>query len=139
MTKTSVIRLNSDGPDGAGLPFRGNLENENVIEGDPVETGYNFFTDASGQLTAGVWECTPCTTQTDSYPVDEFCYILSGTVVITDDAGQCETFKAGDCFVIAKGSTPEDIRIDMPVQVTFMPTVDEPEVVLPVFLPAPEQ
>ena len=32
---------------------------------------------------------------------------------------------------------PEDIRIDMPVRVTFISTVDEPEVVLPVFLPAP--
>ena len=34
---------------------------------------------------------------------------------------------------------PEDIRIDMPVRVTFIPAVDEPDVVLPVFLPAPEQ
>ena len=31
---------------------------------------------------------------------------------------------------------PEDIHIDMPVQVTFVPAVDDPEVVLPVFLPA---
>ncbi len=31
---------------------------------------------------------------------------------------------------------PEDIEIDMPVQVTFMPTVDEPDVVLPLFVPA---
>ena len=30
---------------------------------------------------------------------------------------------------------PEDIRIDMPVRVTFMPAVDEPGLVLPVFLP----
>ena len=30
---------------------------------------------------------------------------------------------------------PEDIRIDMPVRVTFVPSVDEPDVVLPVFLP----
>ncbi len=30
---------------------------------------------------------------------------------------------------------PEDIYIDMPVQVTFMPTVDEPDVVLPLFVP----
>ncbi len=33
---------------------------------------------------------------------------------------------------------PEDIHIDMPVQVTFVPAVDVPDVVLPVFLPAPE-
>ena len=31
---------------------------------------------------------------------------------------------------------PEDIHIDMPVEVTFLPTVDEPDVVLPLFVPA---
>ena len=34
---------------------------------------------------------------------------------------------------------PEDIHVDMPVEVTFIPSVDEPEVVLPVFVPAREQ
>ena len=34
---------------------------------------------------------------------------------------------------------PEDISIDMPVQVTFISAVDDPEVVLPVFLPAADQ
>jgi uncharacterized OB-fold protein len=32
---------------------------------------------------------------------------------------------------------PEDVYIDMPVEVTFMPTVDDPNVVLPLFVPAP--
>ncbi len=31
---------------------------------------------------------------------------------------------------------PEDIYIDMPVQVTFMPAADEPDVVLPLFVPS---
>ena len=31
---------------------------------------------------------------------------------------------------------PEDISIDMPVQVSFVPAADDPEVTLPVFLPA---
>ena len=31
---------------------------------------------------------------------------------------------------------PEDIHIDMPVQVTFFPAVDDPNVVLAVFVPA---
>ena len=31
---------------------------------------------------------------------------------------------------------PEDIHIDMPVEVTFMPTADDPSVVLPLFVPA---
>ena len=103
MPKPSFIRLNRDGPEGVGLPFWGHLENENVIEGEPTETGFNYFTDASGQLTSGVWECTPCTTQIGSYPVDEFCYILKGCVVLTDGDGHAETFREGDCFVIPKG------------------------------------
>ncbi len=103
MMGDAVIRLNRDGPEAAGLPFWGHLENENVVDGKPTETGHNYFTDATGRLTAGVWECTACTLQIDAYPVDEFCLILSGTVVITDDAGQVETFKPGDAFVIPKG------------------------------------
>ena len=105
MASKTVIRLDRAGPEGTGLKFWGHLENENVIEGDPTEFGHNYFTDETGQLTAGVWECTPCTSQIDAYPVDEFCCILSGTVVITDGDGHAETFKAGDCFVIPKGTT----------------------------------
>lgn len=33
-------------------------------------------------------------------------------------------------------TAPEDIHIDMPVKVAFMPTADDPEVVLPLFVPA---
>lgn len=104
MSKPSVIRLNPDGPAGAGLEFWGHLENEKVVEGEPTETGHNFFTNRTGQLTSGVWECTPCTSEIDSYPVDEFCIILSGRVVVTDGEGRAETFKPGDSFVIPKGT-----------------------------------
>ena len=34
---------------------------------------------------------------------------------------------------------PEDIYIDMPVEVTFMPTADDPNLVLPLFVPAQKQ
>ena len=34
---------------------------------------------------------------------------------------------------------PEDIYTDMPVQVTFMPTADDPNVVLPLFVPAEQR
>lgn len=116
MTKASVIRLNRDGPEGEGLQFRGHVEGENVIEGDPTEIAHTYFTDQTGQLEVGVWECTAYTSQFDEgYPVDEFCIILSGTVVITDESGHSETFKAGDAFVIPKGlkctwHMPESMR-----------------------------
>lgn len=103
MTEKSFVRLSRDGPEGVGLPFWGHLENEKIIEGEPTETGFNYFTDGTGKLTSGVWECTPCTTQIDSYPVDEFCYILKGSVVLTDGDSRSDTFREGDCFVIQKG------------------------------------
>ena len=34
---------------------------------------------------------------------------------------------------------PQDIYIDMPVEVTFAPTVDDPNVVLPLFVPSQKQ
>ena len=115
MIENTIIRLGSDGPEDVGLTFWGHLESEKVIAGKPVETGHNYFTDKTSQLTCGVWECTPCTSQIDSYPVDEFCFILSGTVIITDADGEAETFKAGECFVIPKGTwctwhMPETLR-----------------------------
>jgi len=100
LRRFSVVRLDRDGPEGTGLTFWGHLENENVIEGGPTETGHNDFTDSTGQFTAGVWECTPCTSRIDSYPVDEFCTILGGTVASTDDEGHAETFKPGGSFAI---------------------------------------
>ena len=49
-----------------------------------------------------------------------------------DDHGPWDLFAQILSSIIA----PEDIYVDMPVQVTFMPTVDEPDVVLPLFVPA---
>ena len=104
MTDMSVIRLNREGPEGVGLQFRGHAESENITAGEPTEIGHTYFNDASGQLEAGVWECTAYTSQfDDGYPVDEFAFILSGSVVITDESGRSETFRAGDSYVIPKG------------------------------------
>jgi hypothetical protein len=66
MGKQKIIRMNSDGPEGTGLEFWGHLESEKVLEGEPVEKGYNYFTNATGQLTAGVWEVTPCKSRIDA-------------------------------------------------------------------------
>jgi uncharacterized cupin superfamily protein len=95
--------LDGNGPEGVGLLFRGHAEGENVTSGEPTEIGHTYFTDATGQLEAGVWECTAYTAEIDSYPVDEFAVILSGSVVITDETGHSETFNAGDSYVIPKG------------------------------------
>ena len=99
----SVVRLEPDGPEAVGLAFAGNCETENVIAGTPVEHAHEYFADSGGALSGGVWECTAYTAVFDAYPVDEFCFILSGQVTITDTEGGADTFKSGDCFFVPKG------------------------------------
>ena len=102
MTNRRVIRLDRAGPK-TGLEFWGNCDAEDVIAGSPVETGHEYFADATGQVTSGVWECTAYTAEFEAYPVDEFCAILDGQVTITESDGRSETFGAGECFVVPKG------------------------------------
>ena len=115
MSQSPIIRFNSNGPDATGLQFLGNLESENVLAGAPVETGHVYFSDPGGEMSAGVWECTPCTSEVVSQPLHEFCLILSGTAVITDGDGNEQTFKVGDSFLIPMGThctwhMPETLR-----------------------------
>jgi len=100
MSQSPIIRFDSDDPEGSGLQFLGNLESENVLAGNPVETGHVYFKDAGGEMSARVWECTACTSEIASQPMHEFCLILSGEATITDGDGTAQTFKAGDSFLI---------------------------------------
>jgi uncharacterized cupin superfamily protein len=72
------------------------------IAGAPSTRLQNYFTDASGQFFTGIWESTE-----GKWPVryseSEFCAILEGKCVLTDQAGNAETFVAGDSFVIPSG------------------------------------
>ncbi|MBX7158245.1 MAG: cupin domain-containing protein [Verrucomicrobiae bacterium] len=103
MKKLAITRINSNGPEGIGLQDINSESKEIAVAGEKFETGYNYFIDDSGQFTAGVWECTPCTLLMDNYPVDEVCYLLSGIVKISDREGNTEIFHSGDCFAIPKG------------------------------------
>ncbi|HVC49758.1 MAG TPA: cupin domain-containing protein [Burkholderiales bacterium] len=51
----------------------------------------------------GVWECQAGTMKLIDYPFDEYCQIISGKVVITNEEGHEEIFVAGDAFTIEKG------------------------------------
>ena len=73
----------------------------------PPEPGSNrafvtVYTDPTGQLESGVWESTP-DKRSVHYTETEFCHILEGEVRLTDEAGHCETYRAGDSFLIEPG------------------------------------
>jgi uncharacterized cupin superfamily protein len=75
-----------------------------VLAGDPLQTARNFYADPSGQFSAGIWEGAAGRWRIN-YTEEEFCHLLSGTVVLTDDVGASRRFEAGASFVIPAGFT----------------------------------
>jgi hypothetical protein len=73
-----------------------------VLSGAPVTRVQNYFTDASGQFFAGIWESSIGKWRI-RYTESEFCILLEGIVVLTDQNGKSETFRRGDSFVIPSG------------------------------------
>lgn len=73
---------------------------DRVIAGDPVFTTW-LHEDRDG-LFCGIWESTPGTWRV-SYDEWEYCRILSGISILTEDNGAPVTLRAGDSFVLRPG------------------------------------
>jgi uncharacterized cupin superfamily protein len=82
-------------------PEHGEPAAERLISGSPKFRTWNFE-DHDGNLYAGVWESTPGKWRI-IYDEWEFCHILAGTSVLSEDGGAARTVKAGDSFVIRPG------------------------------------
>lgn len=98
---THPIRFDPTGPAGF-LDLKEALPTADLISGSP-EGGEHLFLDNEATGTrAGLWHSTPYTERYDSYPINEFMYIIEGSVTLIDDSGE-HTFRAGDSFVLPKG------------------------------------
>ena len=99
MPKKSVVDFADPGIAGqrrlADLPNR-------VIEGDPHHDTQLQFESPDGKLVAGTWTSTPGKWHAFS-DRDEFCYIISGHCRLIHAAGNAQTFKTGDAFLIPNG------------------------------------
>jgi hypothetical protein len=80
----------------AGAPAEGR-----VVSGSPAFTTWNSE-ESEGGLYAGVWEATPGKWRIE-YDEWEFCHILAGVSVITEEGGEARTVHAGDAFVLRPG------------------------------------
>jgi uncharacterized cupin superfamily protein len=74
---------------------------DRVVSGDPRFRTWNVE-EADGGLYAGIWEATPGKWRI-VYDEWEFCHILSGVSVITQEGGEARTVRAGDSFVLRPG------------------------------------
>ena len=103
MTDNVIARLLPDGAPASGMKPMGYIGAVAVADGIADERGHLFFTNAAGNVNAGVWECTPCTERVSDYPYDQVCFVLDGSLTITDQSGHAETFTQGDAFTILRG------------------------------------
>jgi len=86
----------------AGIePEEGRPAPDRLIAGRPSFTTWNAD-EAEGGLYAGIWEATPGKWRVE-YDEWEFCHILAGVSILTEDGGEARTLKAGDSFVIRPG------------------------------------
>jgi hypothetical protein len=83
-----------------GEPETGRPDPSRLISGDPVHTTWNAE-DRDG-LYAGVWQSTPGAWRV-VYDEWEFCHILAGHSILTEDGGAPRHLRAGDAFVIQPG------------------------------------
>lgn len=75
---------------------------DKVIEGNPTQAFHVTYTSASGDFCTGIYACTTGKWRV-SYAEDEFCTLTSGTVRLTNAAGETQEFKAPDSFLIPAG------------------------------------
>ena len=77
------------------------------LEPDPEHPGEKFveqFVGADRALSAGLWAAPGGVTRFDSYPVDEICVVLAGTITLTASDDVRQVFMAGDVFAVRRGA-----------------------------------
>jgi uncharacterized protein len=78
------------------------LPPEKLLQGNPRQTVWMQYTDQSGQFMVGIWHSERGRWKI-LYTEQEYCRMLEGVSVITDQAGVAITVRAGDEFVIPAG------------------------------------
>jgi uncharacterized cupin superfamily protein len=104
MTKDSpIIRFHRDGPPGKGMERWEEMDPSELLSGEPVQHGHTYHEVEPEGYLAGVWDCTAFVDHMTNYSVDEYMYLLEGTLIMRMPDGEEVHLKAGDAFVIPKG------------------------------------
>ena len=102
MPDQAVIKFDRNGHPETGMVTWDEIPAELIQSGSPVQTGHEYFATDNGKITAGVWDCTAHQLKPGPYEVDEFMIVLDGSILIEDDAGDTETYSAGESFILPK-------------------------------------
>ncbi len=94
---TNFVDIDAENVD----PEHGAPPEDRLISGEPKFRTWNLE-EAPGGIHAGVWEATPGKWRVE-YDEWEFCHILSGLSVLSEDGGETRTITPGDSFVLRPG------------------------------------
>ena len=89
----------------------------------PTQHTHDYFEDATGQLSIGVWDTTGYHRKLIDFPRHELMHLLEGSVTFEDEQGRQQSFKAGDTFFVPQG-TPNSWKSEgylKKIFVIFMP------------------
>ena len=101
MAAPSVHKLAATAADGTvGEEYF--LPAERLLEGNPKQTVWMHYSDGAGKFMAGIWHSERGRWRI-LYTEEEYCQLLEGVSVITDQAGVAVTVRAGEEFVIPSG------------------------------------
>ena len=101
--KKGFCRLLPSGDPASGMQPTDIVPPEAFTTEDKTEIGHQFFASDDKKTSVGVWECAPTIEEFDDYPDNEMITVISGSVRVTNENGDSETFTSGDTFFIAKG------------------------------------
>jgi uncharacterized protein len=92
----------SSTPTGPGEDYF--LPAEKLLQGNPKQTLWMQYTDASQAFSVGFWR-SEVGKWNIRYTEEEYCHMLEGRSVVTAADGTSVTVQAGDSFVIPAGFT----------------------------------
>ncbi len=104
MVDLNVIKFDRNGHPETGLQAWETISEDLIVSGNPIQRGHQYFSTENDKLVAGVWDCTEHELVLGHYDVDEMMVVLEGSITIKDKTGQEETFRAGDSFIVPKGT-----------------------------------
>jgi uncharacterized cupin superfamily protein len=81
---------------------KGKPDKEKLIKGKYETRTWNHFTGEDDRLFCGIWESTRGNVKVD-YSEWEFCHIIEGKAVLTNEDGKSWTVEKGDGFIIPAG------------------------------------
>lgn len=98
-----ITRFEPHGPADTGMEEWDPIDPAGLEAGKPVQRGHLYDEESKSGYMVGVWDCTAMTEKFGPYGVNEFMFLLEGSVTMIEENGNEVTISAGESFVLPQG------------------------------------